>query len=213
MWSEACTRYDQIISESGVEGLETDPDGKKIAARSFFECGDQAATTLKFDRAERLLKKSERLGPSDYRHAAVRRRIQRETYRKKMLNQDVDGAMAVFDAYQSARADEDERIWMGAELAELAWSAYRAKDEVMLERYLGYAQRVSPRNPDLRRLLDQRHTEATVLPRLAIMGLLILCALGFLMKFSGWRARRRVEAIAGGKLGRKKNKFLDDDEL
>ncbi len=212
MFSEACARYDQIITEGGSEALEITPDGKKLAAKSFLGCGEHAATMGKFDKAERLLKKSERYGVSDYRQAAIRRRIKRETYRRKMLNQDVDGAMSVYESYQADREDEDERIWMGQSLTDLAWSAYRAKDDVMLERYLAYAQKVSPRNPDLRKLVDERHSKATVLTNVAIMGAGLLLLLGFFMKFTGWRARRKVESVAGGKMSRKKNKYLDDDD-
>jgi len=215
MWREACDRYDQILDEEGEPGLDTDPNARKQAARSFLECGETAFQGGKFDKAEQLLKKSERFGPTDYRHAAVRRQIKRDTYRGEMQKGNVEKAIVAFRAYQSEKADEDERIWLGGELSKIAWAAYQAKDEVALKRAIADAEGIAPQNTDLRRLKDKLEAEGAVVGNIVktVVGGVLL--VGLASAFAGWRARAKVaNADVGaerGTSGGKKNPYLDED--
>lgn len=207
MWKDACDRYDQILDEEGEPGLDTDPNARKQASRSYLECGEIEYRNAKFEKAEALLKKSEKYGPSDYRHSAVRRQMKRDTYRGEMQKGNVEKALVAFRAYQSEKADEDERIWMGGELAKLAWAAYNAKDEVGLQRAIADAKSVAPLNTDLRRLEDKIEAERSVFGNMikTVLGGVVIVAL--LSGFASWRARARIggEVPAGPK-----NKYLDE---
>jgi tetratricopeptide (TPR) repeat protein len=220
MWREACDRYDQILEEEGEPGLDTDPKARAQASRSFLECGDAAYHRGERDKAETLLKKSEKYGPSDYRHSAIRRQMKRDTYRDEMQKGNVEKALVAFRAYQAEKADEDERIWLGEELSKIAWAAYRAKDEVGMKRAIADAESVAPMNTELRRLKDKLADEGAVIGNIVkwvAAGLLLVGALSLIGR---WRGRQSVlaadAAVSGGKsalrLGGKKNKYLDDDE-
>lgn len=217
MFREACDRYDQILEEEGEPGLDTDPKARLQASRSYLECGEAQYRGGNFDKAELLLKKSEKFGPSDYRHSAVRRQMKRDTYRAEMQKGNVEKALVAFRAYQAEKADEDERIWLGGELSKIAWNAYNAKDEAGLKRALADAESVAPMNTELRRLKDKLEAEGAVVGNIvsmvAVGAILLLVVAGL----SRWRARAQVtsaDARAGGslKLGGKKNKYLDDDD-
>ena len=212
MWPEACARYDQIVDESGEEGVATHPDGKKLAGKSFLKCAEKEALIGKHEAAERLLKKSITfLGKSDYRHDTVRNNMLLESYRKKLRNRDLEGALTLYKEYQSKREDEDERIWFGEQLSKLAEDAYKQKDKEMMKQYISYAEQIAPRNPDLRRLKDRLETEEKAIPMAIVGGVLCVLLVAFLSWFGRWRGRRRIESASGGQLG-KKNKYLVDDD-
>ena len=63
------------------------------------------------------------------------------------------------------KADEDERIWMGTQIAALADKAYKEKDKIALDRYIQHGDRIAPKNPKLRKLKETIHTEETIVPR------------------------------------------------
>ena len=211
MWKEACARYDQIIDEAGDEGLASTEDGKKLAGKSFLKCGEQKAVIGQEEAAERLLQKSVRhLGKSDYRHESIRYKMLREAYRKKVLNRDIDGALIIYKKYQAQREDEDERIWLGEKLSQMAEEAYKIKDKDALARYIEYTELIAPRNPVLRRLKKRIKAEETAIPIAVGGGLTCLSLIAFFSWFGRWRGRKRIEAASGGKLG-KKNKYLVDD--
>lgn len=214
MWPEACARYDQIVDESGAEGVATHPEGNKLAGKSYLKCAEKKAIIGQQEAAERLLKKSVKfLGKSDYRHDTVRNNMLLESYRKKLRNRDLEGALTLFKEYQSKRNDEDERIWFGEQLSKLAEESYKQKDKEMMKQYISYADQVAPRNPDLRRLKDRLETEEKAIPMAIAGGLICVFFVVFFSWFGRWRGRRQIESASGGKLG-KKNKFLtDDDEL
>lgn len=210
-YKEACNWYDQIIKESGVEGLDTAEGAKKLAAKSYLECGEMAANSNKHDEAERLLIKSERLyGQGDYRHEAVRRSMLLEQYKKKLRNRDIDGALALFDKYQQIKEDEDERIALGEQLVSMADQAYKAKDKVEMERMFGYAEKVAPQNPKLRRMKEKLHAEEVAIGRAFIAGVAAVLLAVIVGIIGRWRGRKRIESLVGGKVGGKKNKFIDD---
>ncbi|MCC7381880.1 MAG: hypothetical protein IT384_08630 [Deltaproteobacteria bacterium] len=215
MWKDACDRFDQIMEEAGDEGMRSQPDAAAYAARSYFQCAEIEFRNHKYDKTEALLKKSEQYGPSDYRHSGVRRQMLRDSYREEVGKGNISKALEIFRKYQSEKADEDERIWIGEQLAERAWSAYRDKDEAALERALADADAVAPMNSELRRLKDRIHTEKTVLGNVAmftIAGALVALAL---MQIYRWRARARIAALADGDMAiksGKRNKFLDDED-
>ncbi len=216
MFREACDRYDQILEEDGEPGLDTDPKARPQASRSYLECADTAYHGGNFDKTEALLKKSEKYGPTDYRHAALRRQMKRDTYRSEMQKGNVEKAMTAFRAYQADKPDEDERIWFGGELSKIAWAAYQAKDETGMKRAIADAESVAPMNTDLRRLKDKLEAEGAVVGNIVklVLAGAVLLALG--TAFSQWRARARVLSAdasvgGGGRLGGKKNKYLDED--
>lgn len=200
MWKDSCEKYDQIIDESQDEGLNTDPEGKKNAARSFLECAQIAFYTGEYDKAERLLKKSEKYGPSDHKHAGLRRKMAKETYHKQMSNGDWNGALDLFRKYQAEEADEDERIWMGDQLATRAWSAYTGKDKLTMKSLIAAGDAVAPMNTELRKLKDKLAGEEAVLPNVLMFGggavVLVIGA----TQFSKWRAKKRVK-MGGGEFG------------
>ncbi|MFO0726836.1 MAG: hypothetical protein U1E65_23830 [Myxococcota bacterium] len=211
MWREACERYDQIVEEEGPTGMDAPPDAKGYAARAYLECANSEAAGRKFDKMELYLKKSETYGGSDYRHAAMRRKVKRETYKEEMAKGNTEKALVAFRAYQQEKADEDERIWMGAELTKIAWAAYNAKDEVNLKRAIADADSVAPMNSDLRRLKEKLEDEGSILKQIFSVAAVAVVIAFLATRFFAWRARARVEGmVEGGLGGGKKNKYLDD---
>jgi hypothetical protein len=214
MWKDACDRYDQIIEEygPGPEGLESHPDGKKQAARSFYQCAEIEFRNHEYDKTEALLKKSEQLGTSDYRHSGLRRQMKRETFREEMGKGNVEQSLTAFRSFQAEKPDEDERIWVGEQLAKMAWDAYKTKDQMRLQRRMKELEEIAPMNSEYRRLKDQIEGEGAVLGRLVMFGggglVLVLLA----MKLTQWRSRAKVTDLENGevRLGRK-NKFIDDE--
>lgn len=198
MWKDACDKYDQLIEEGGDESLDLVPEGKTNAARSFYECAQLTLFSGDHDRVEKLLKKSERYAPSDHRHAAVRRKITREQFRKSMANGDVNNALTLFKKYQAEQADEDERIWMGEELAKLAWNAYQTKDRVALKELIRQTEEVAPMNTELRRLKKKIEGEENVFTNIAIWGAVAVAFVLIAKKFSTWRARAKVRRFSSG---------------
>lgn len=209
-WEAACMKYDQIQEEGGEEAMDLHPEAKRNAWRSYLACAERQVVQESFEKAERLLKKSERFGPADHRHAGLRRKMMQAEYRKAVSAGDIAKAVELFDRYQAAQADEDERIWMGAEIARRAKEAHEAGDKPRRDQLMGYGKRIAPMNTDLRALEDTLAFQENVGKNLGLLaGAALLLVFGF-AQFSRWRGRRRVEAAAGGKLG-KKNKFLDDE--
>lgn len=216
MFREACDRYDQILEEEGEPGLDTDPNARTQASRSYLECAETAFRGASFDKAELLLKKSEKYGPSDYRHSAIRRQMKRDTYRGELQKGNVEKALVAFRAYQAEKADEDERIWFGGELSKIAWAAYHAKDEVGMKRAIADADSVAPMNTELRRLKDKLEAQSSVVGNILKWVLAGTAIIALMTAFTQWRARARVlsaDASVGGglRLGGKKNKYLDED--
>ncbi len=212
MWKDACTKFDQISSEGGMEAVTSAPDGQRYAARSYLECAEIAANAGEAEKTERLLALSEKYGPSDYRHAIVRRGLKVDAYKKKVANGDLDGAISLFDALQAERADEDERIWFGEQIADLADTAYKAGDKEGTQRYLGYGEKVSPQNPRMRELRERIASEGVILQRSIGIGVVGVALIAVFAALGRWRGRKKIEALAGGQLGGgKKNKFIDDE--
>jgi hypothetical protein len=198
MWKDSCDKYDQIIDEGSDEGLNSDETGKKNAARSYFECASIAFFSSDYDKAERLLKKSEKYGPSDHRHAGLRRKMTRESYHKLMSNGDWQGALETFRKYQNEEKDDDERIWMGEQLATRAWSSYHAKDKVGMNQLIAAGDSVSPMNTELRKLKEKIAGEEGVWTNVALFGgAAVLLVLGA-TQISKWRGRARVRRASGG---------------
>ena len=202
-WKEACEKYDVIGEEGGPEAIEAAPYGKQNAARAYLACGKIAFSATEFDKAEKFLSQSERFGPTTPRHTAIRLKMKREAYRKKMVNDDVDGALKLFADVQKDDPNEDERIWMGEQLATKAWAAYNAGDKLGTESLMRRLESVAPMNTEYRRLKTKIDDQQSVLGRLiqvclAAVGLVVIWNL-----IAGWRARSRL------KLSR--NPFDDED--
>ncbi len=201
MWKDACEKFDQIIDESQDAGLETDPDGKKNAARSYYECASIAFFSSEYDKTEKLLKKSEKYGPSDHRHQGLRRKMARENYRKLMANGDWQGAVEMFKKYQAEEADEDERIWMGEQLATLSWNAYSSKDKIGMKTLMEQTEQIAPMNTEYRKLKEKLEGEDSVLTNALLAGVAALLFVVGWTQFSKWRARARVRRMDGGQFG------------
>jgi hypothetical protein len=214
MWKDACARYDQIVEESGDEGMSSNPDAAAYAARAYIQCAEIEFRNHKFERTEVLLKQSEEYGPSDYRHGGLRRQMKRDTYREEVGKGNWDKALTVFRAYHAEKADEDERIWLGEQLAKREWEAYKAKDDVELQRAIADTESIAPMNAEHRKLKDKIHDEKTGLSRMLMLAVSALALAGFLGLVFRWRAKAKVadmeEGGGGGGLFARKNKFIDD---
>lgn len=211
-WKEACDKFDTIEAEFGAEAVAEHPDGKKNASWAYRRCAKTAAGQNDFDKAERLLDKSEKYGPSTAKHAAIREGMIREKYRKKMANGDVDGAIKLFEQAQKMREVEDERIWLGEQLAERAWAAFDSDDKIALESLMRRLEEIAPMNTEYRRLVEKIEGQKGFLKNAltlagGVIGFIVLWGL-----FSRWRSAAKVNRVAGGGGGRKKNPFLDDDD-
>jgi hypothetical protein len=207
MWKESCEKFDQIVEEGGGnQALDLVPEAKKNAARSYFECGQLAFNTAELDHVERWLKKSEQLGPSEERHRLLRRKVLRESYRKLMSNGDVVSALTTFKQYQGGSPDEDERIWMGEQLAKLAWASYQSKDKVSMRDYIRYGDEVAPMNTELRKLKDKLASEEGVIPNVLMFGGAAIALVIGATQLSKWRARAKVRKLAG-------SDFDDNDDI
>lgn len=198
MWKDSCEKFDQIIDEGGDAGLESEPEGKKNAARSFYECANIAFFSSEYDKTEKLLKKSEKYGASDHRHQGLRRKMSRENYRKLMANGDWQGSVEMFKKYQAEETDEDERIWMGEQLATLSWAAYSAKDKVGLKTLLTTTGEIAPMNTEYRKLKEKIEGEDSVLMNVVVAGAAALLLVIGWTQFSKWRAKARVKSLDGG---------------
>lgn len=209
MWKEACEKYDIIQEEYPEDGLKVGKDGgkdvRRMAARSYLSCAKAKFASSDFDKAERLLKKSERFGVSDHRHEGLRRKMMREEYRKKLKNGDIGGAIALFEKYNSKHKDEDERIWLGEQLATKAWAAYKSKDEITLKERMSQLERIAPMNTEYRKLKEKIEAESGIVTQVLGLGLAALLGVVLLNAFAKWRGRAKL-----GNMG-PKNPFLDDD--
>jgi hypothetical protein len=197
MWKDACDKYDQILDEGGDEALALKPDAKVNAGRSFYECAQIAFFSADYDKAERLLKKSEKYQTNAARNQMLRHKMLREQYRKLMGNHDVNGAIAVFKQYQALQPNEDERIWLGEEIAKLAWASYEAKDKVAVQDYIAKGDDIAPMNSELRKLKAKIAGEGSVLTNVLMYGALAVLAVVAGTQFSKWRARQKVKAATG----------------
>jgi hypothetical protein len=197
MWKEACGKFDTILDEGGEAALDTDPEGRTRAAQSYYGCAKDAVMSGDHDKANALLAKSERFAPTTAKHAALREKMLRDQYKKKVADGDLGGAVALFEKAQAMRADEDERIWMGEELAKAAWAAFQSKQKVELDVLLAKLEQVAPMNTEYRRLKDKiaanESTFANAFGLGAIAVLVVLAATAL----SRWRAQARVRRAAG----------------
>lgn len=196
-WEEACTKYDTIVSEFGMEGVEEAKDGKTFAARAYFYCARTAANGNDHDKAEALLTKSEKFAPTTPKHAVIREKMIREQYRKKLSNGDVDGAISLYTKAQGMREDEDERIWLGEELAKRAWEAYDTNDKIAMEGLMRRLEELAPMNPEYRRLKDKIDTQANIFKNAFMYSGAVVLLLAVGTALSKWRARHRVKAAEG----------------
>ena len=201
---DACAKYDLIADEGGKEGIASAPFGERYAARAYLACAKIAFASTDFEKAEMLLAKSERYAQTTPKHAALRLKIKRDSYRKKLLNGDVNGALKLFSEAQQEDNNEDERIWMGEQLATMAWTAHKSGDKFRTEDLIRKVESVAPMNTQYRKLKAQLEGQQSVFQRLIIV---VGAAVGFVILWnllSAWRARAR--------LGVRRNRYeLDED--
>lgn len=196
-WIDACEKYDSIVDEGGAEALESDPRGKPNAFIAYLQCAKIAQGGGDFDKAERLLKRSETYGASDHRHAGIREKMLREGYRKKLSNGDVSGALELYRQAQAKQLNEDERIWMGDELAKRAWAAYNNKEQMALKDLMAKLEEIAPLNTDYRRLKEKIEFEGSVGSQIGMMAGGILALVGAWTLLSRWREKAKVARAAG----------------
>ena len=209
-WEQACIKFDQLREEAGDEVIREADRGALEAGRAYLECAKDAYLDRDFDRTEALLIASATFIPESGRHEALRWKMLRDTYREKMTNGDVDGALARFEDLQAIRESEAERIWLGEQVAAAAWRAHEAGDEIRRDRLIEIGESVAPMNVELRRLQDQLQLTRVVGSNILLYGVGAAALVGLLTLLSRWRARARV----GGEPRRKrqKNPFLDDED-
>ena len=210
MWKDACDKYDQVTQETSEQSITEIPEAKKLAGKSYIECARIAFTVGDYDKSDALLKKSETIIGSDHRHEGLRRKMLRDQYRKKVTDGDVGGAIALFNQLQAQEKNEDERIWLGEQLASRARAAHEEKDEITRNEMMRYLAEVAPMNTDYRRLKEELEANQSILQNALMFALgtvALVLALGW---FTRWRsnAKLRGEGFTGGG---KKNKFLDDE--
>lgn len=211
-WKEACEKFDTIVAEFEQAGVAEHPDGKKNAAWAYRRCAKTAAGRNEFDKAETFLTKSEKFGPSTSKHAAIREGILRERYRKKMANGDVDGAIKLFQQAQQMREVEDERIWLGEQLSQRAWDAFKTEDKVQLDMLMNRLEEIAPLNTEYRRLKEKLEGQKGFLQKAIMLAGGVVAFIVLWGLFSRWRSAAKVNRVTGGG-GGKKNPFLDDDDL
>jgi hypothetical protein len=197
MWKDACEKYEMIVSEGGEEALTLTPEGKGNAARSFYECGVIAFNSGDYDKVESWLKKGEREGGSTSKGQLIRHKMLKEQYRRAMANGDVNNAIGMFKKYQAEQTNEDERIWMGEELAKFAWNAYQAKDKMAMDDYIKKAEDIAPMNTELRKLKSKISGEEGVLGNLIMYGGLAVVLVVVGTQLSKWRAKQKVRRASG----------------
>ncbi len=206
-WEDACVKYDTIADEFQSEGIKSHPEGARNAARSYFACARAAGRKNEYEKAEMLLEKSERYGKAGPRHKAIRLKMARDRYRKKLTDGDISGAIKLFKEAQKIKEDEDERIFLGDSLAARMTAADKAGDKVTRDTMMRHLKDVAPQNTDYRNLKDKLETEAGMVGNIVkIVGATVVILLLGTM-FMRWKSKR---AIGGGK---RKNKFIDDDEF
>jgi hypothetical protein len=198
MWKDSCEKYEMIISEGGEEALALTPEGKSNAARSFYECGVIAFNGSDYDKAESWLKKSEKEVPNPARNGLIRHKILKEQFRRAMANGDTNNAIAMFKKYQAEQPSEDERIWMGEEIAKRAWEAYQAKDKIAMQDYIQKGDDIAPMNTELRKLKSKLSGEEGVVTNLITYGGLAVLLVVAGTQLSKWRARQKVKRASGG---------------
>lgn len=199
-WKDACEKLDMILAEGGEEGVTSHPRGAKVAGKSFFECAKVAFVGGDFDKTEKLLTQSEKYDGTSPRHAVLREKIVRESYRKKLQSGDVSGAIKLFNEAQAQREDEDERIWLGEQLATRAWEAYETKNEMEMKDLMVRLEEIAPMNVEYRRLKDKVEGGQEVLYDVVKLAILVI---GFVVAwgaFSKWRAKRKVKSLMGSDL-------------
>jgi hypothetical protein len=210
-WKDACEKYDQIETEASVDAIAEDPEGKKSAGKSYVECARIAFGGDDFDKAEKLLAKSEKLIGSDHRHQGLRRKMMREAYRKKVSDGDISGAVTLFKQFQAQEANEDERIWFGEQLATRAKEAHESKDEVTRNEMMKYLSDVAPMNTEYRKLKDEIDTNKSILGNALMWCGAVVALVLVLGWFTKWRASAKLSGEGGMPVSGKKNKFIDDE--
>jgi len=209
-WKDACRFYDLIIEEGGMDAINARERGRVEAARSYLGCASNAHRKGEFDAAEALISKSvEVQGTTSSRHEALQWKIYRDQLRRKMTNGDAEGALTLYGKLSNIREDEDERIWLGEQLAEAAWAAHEEGDEIRRDTLMSHLETLAPQNTRYRALLDQMALGGEVLRSVAIYGLGGIALVTIFGLFTSWRSRARVGAA--GKT-RNKNKFIDEED-
>ncbi len=196
-WKKACAKFDTIESEFGMEGVVEKPDGKKMAARSYLRCAKTASKNNAFDKSEALLQKSEKYGPSTPKHEIIREKMLREQYRKKMANGDVDGAIKLYNQAQKVRQVEDERIWLGDQLARRAKEAVQSDDKIALQMLMRRLEEHAPLNTDYRELKERIEGSEGFLQKAILMAGGIIGLIVLLNLFTRWREAAKVKRAAG----------------
>ena len=192
-FKDACEKYDTIFAEGGMTAIEADEYGKKNAARAYFACGKIAYAAAEYEKAEKLLAMSERYGPTTPRHLALRLKMKRDEYRKRLANGDVNGALKLFNEAQQENEDEDERIWMGEQLATMAWAAYKGGDKYRTDDLMRKIESVAPMNTEYRKLKDILEAQTGMLGQLLMVAGIAIGAVVLWNIFAAWRARARLK--------------------
>ena len=205
-WLSACRIFQLVISESGIEALNSSPEIRDHAARSFHKCARLAFRAHDDQDVELYLVQAEKLGLHSVRHEVLRRKLVRRQYHRRLAVADIDGALDLYRTYQaSGPKDEDERIWLGEQLANRAQEALDTGNQESFLYLMEHLEAIAPRNRDFRALKRAREKKRNpILSAVSIVGISVGGVL-LLSGFVTWIAWLRVY------LARRRHPFLKDD--
>lgn len=205
-WLNACHIYQQVISEAGIDALNRPLEQRDHAARSFHKCARLAFRAHDDQDVESYLGNAEKLGLHSIRHEVLRRKLVRRQYHRRLAVEDVDGALSLYTAYQAAGPiDEDERIWLGEQLATRAQKALDIGNRENFLYLMQHLEAISPRNRDFRALKQALKQDQN--PILSVVGIIgaIVGGILLLSQITTWIAWLRVY------LARRRHPYLKDD--
>ncbi|MEO1339234.1 MAG: hypothetical protein AAFV29_26570, partial [Myxococcota bacterium] len=200
-YRDACRIYDLIAEEGGTSAIAEKAE-RPYAARAYLACARQAHGAVALEKAKRWLARSALYARPTPQHLALQRKIARDEYRKKMVNGDAEGALKLFNAAQQNDANEDERIWMGEQLAAMAWAAHESGDKQATKDLLQKLEDVAPMNHEYRRLKGIIDDQANVFMNIVRIGGAVIAAVLLWNLLAIWRARARLNV--------KKNRYEVD---
>ncbi|MBX2810480.1 MAG: hypothetical protein KTR25_01665 [Myxococcales bacterium] len=192
-WLVACEYYQMIIQETGSTPLVNSPQTKERAAQSFHKCARLVFKVHEDKKVETYLSHAEELGLRSFRHNVLRRKLVRRQYHRSLVNEDIEQAMALYAEYQArGTPDEDERIWLGDQLAQRAREALRHAQQNHFHALMSHLSVIAPQNRDYRDMKSAVDVPQQPLMRALIVTAVIILVIALFSLFSHWSAWAKV---------------------